>query len=86
MRLDVIGLQDDAENGQQKTEQVLSLTDLADVDTYPLKFRFRYFQDLSGLIALPEGFQPERVVVTVVQQGNRANDLQQTFEWSVKQD
>ncbi|MEE8244604.1 MAG: DUF6776 family protein, partial [Pseudomonadales bacterium] len=86
VRLDVIGLQDDAENGQQKSEQVLSLTDLADVDTYPLKFRFRYFQDLSGLMALPEGFQPERVVVTVVQQGNRANDLQQTFEWSVKQD
>jgi hypothetical protein len=37
-------------------------------------------------MTLPEGFQPERVVVTVVQQGNRANDLQQTFEWSVKQD
>jgi hypothetical protein len=86
VRLDVIGLQDDGENGQQKSEQVLSLTDLADVGTYPLKFRFRYFQDLSGLMTLPEGFQPERVVVTVVQQGNRANDLQQTFEWSVKQD
>ena len=33
-----------------------------------------------------EKFQPERVVVTVVQQGNRGNDLQQSFEWSVQQD
>ena len=83
VRLDVIGRQDDR---LEKGEQVLSLTDLADIDTYPLKFRFRYFQDLSGLLALPVGFQPERVVVTVVQQGNRSNDLQQSFEWSVQQD
>ncbi len=82
VRLDVIGQDDRLEIG----EQVLSLTDLTDIDTYPLKFRFRYFQDLSGLLALPVGFQPERVVVTVVQQGNRGNDLQQSFEWSVQQD
>ncbi len=83
VRLDVIGRQDDR---LEKGEQVLSLTDLSDIDTYPLKFRFRYFQDLSGLLALPVGFQPERAVVTVVQQGNRGNDLQQSFEWSVQQD
>ena len=67
-------------------KQVLSLTDLAEIETYPLKFRFRYFQDLSGPMAMPLGFQPEKVVVTVVQQGRRGNDLQQTFEWSVRQD
>ncbi|MCZ6656335.1 MAG: hypothetical protein O7C67_03495 [Gammaproteobacteria bacterium] len=90
VRIDVIGRQDDRlEKGEHRLEigeRVLSLTDLTDIDTYPLKFRFRYFQDLSGLLALPVGFQPERVVVTVVQQGNRGNDLQQSFEWSVQQD
>ena len=86
VRLDVIGQQDDGETGEPMGKQVLSLTDLTEIETYPLKFRFRYFQDLSGPMAMPLGFQPEKVVVTVVQQGKRGNDLQQTFEWSVQQD
>lgn len=63
-------------------QQVLSLTEIAGSDTYPLKFRFRYFQDLSGIINLPEGFQPELVELTVRRRGASATDLTKTFVWT----
>ena len=81
VRMEVRGTQRDAAG--EATQQVLSLTELANVDPYPLKYRFRYFQDLSGELALPPGFLPEAVVVTVDRRGNRAANLQRTFDWSV---
>lgn len=63
-------------------EQVLSLTEIAAADTYPLTFRFRYFQDLSGIINLPEGFEPESVEVTARRRGANATDLTKTFVWT----
>ncbi len=62
-------------------EQVLSLTEIADLDSYPLKFRFRYFQDLSGVITLPLEFQPISIVVTAQRRGTNAGDLERTFTW-----
>lgn len=64
-----------AENG----EAVLSLTELTALNTYPLKFRFRYFQDLTGQLTLPAGYVPDRVLVTANQSGKEA--LQVTFGW-----
>jgi hypothetical protein len=63
-------------------QQVLSLTEIASADTYPLTFRFRYFQDLSGIITLPEGFKPESVEVTARRRGASATDLTKTFVWT----
>ena len=62
-------------------QQVLSLTEIADSDTYPLKFRFRYFQDLSGMITLPEGFEPESVEITAQRRGASATNLAKSFAW-----
>ena len=75
VRIDVIGHTHDSPDA----EAVLSLTDLSDMKTYPLKFRFRYFQDFAGRLALPEGFSPERVLVTANQNGK--DPLQVTFPW-----
>jgi hypothetical protein len=66
-------------------QQVLSLTEIADDDTYPLKFRFRYFQDLSGVITLPEGFEPESVEVTARRRGASTKDLTKSFVWNQAQ-
>lgn len=60
--------------------QVLPLTDLAEVQRYPLRYRFRYFQDLKGELRLPNGFQPLEVQVSVT--GRDAKKLQQTFAWA----
>lgn len=79
VRMEVRGRQQSAQSGD--AEQVLSLTELADAEPYPLKYRFRYFQDLSGVIALPPGFLPEAVVVTVNRRGARQDNLQRSFAW-----
>lgn len=67
---------------RSKDQQVLLLTEIADADTYPLKFRFRYFQDLSGTITLPEGFEPESVEITARRRGASANNLARSFVWN----
>jgi hypothetical protein len=72
------------EGSPQYEELVLSLTEIADIEPYPLKFRFRYFQDLSGMLTIPTGFLPEAVVVTAVRRGSRSDNLQRAFEWVVR--
>jgi hypothetical protein len=74
VHMDVVGERDNA-------QAVLSLTELSDMDTYPLAFRFRYFQDMAGIIKLPEGFTPERVLVTATLRGG--DPMQTSFEWRV---
>lgn len=60
--------------------QVLPLTELASLPQYPLKFRFRYFQDLRGELRIPDGFSPDQVAVTVERSG--AKPLKRTFDWA----
>ena len=47
-----------------------------------LKFRFRYFQELAGTIRLPDGFEPEKVILNVVPEGKgKPPSVKQTFDW-----
>jgi hypothetical protein len=80
VRMDVIGyhLPKD-QHADAHEESVLSLTELSDLSAYPLKFRFRYFQDLAGRLTLPPGFTPQRVRVTASQNGKEP--LQVMFPW-----
>ncbi|MEE8079311.1 MAG: DUF6776 family protein [Pseudomonadales bacterium] len=63
-------------------EQVLSLTEIADPGSYPLKFRFRYLQDLSGVLTLPLEFEPESVVIAAKRRGASTGNLERTFAWT----
>jgi hypothetical protein len=81
--LDVHGRMTGADSSTAVGERVLPLTDIGMEGTYPLKFRFRYFQDLTGVITLPVGFEPERIVVTAGKRGASAEPLRRTFEWTV---
>jgi len=65
------------------TERVLPLTEIAEEGTYPLKFRFRYFQDLTGVIRLPAGFTPEQIVITAGRRGASTEAANRTFDWTV---
>jgi len=47
-------------------------------------FSFRYFQNLEADLVLPEGFAPERVIVTLRPKGARAKPLEKTFDWAVR--
>ena len=62
-------------------QRVLQLTEIGEDDSYPLKFRFRYFQDLTGVINLPRGFEPERIVIKAGKRNAQA--LSRTFDWTV---
>lgn len=77
-------------HGTRATEQgegaqeVLPLTELAELESYPLRFRFRYFQNLSGTVTLPEGFRPQAVLITVTPKGRSADAAQRSFDWIVQ--
>lgn len=45
-------------------------------------FRFKYFQQLEGYLALPEAFQPIRLVITLETGGSR-NPVQRSYDWSL---
>lgn len=44
----------------------------------PRKFSFRYFQQLSGNVILPDGFEPQQVRVRLQRKGG---DVEQTIPW-----
>jgi len=69
--------------GQSKgEEQVLSLTDFGLEAAYPLSFRFRYFQDFTGVMTMPPAFIPEEVLVTAESSGKKGKRLQRRFSWN----
>jgi hypothetical protein len=47
-------------------------------------FSFRYFQNLEADLVLPEGFAPQRVIVTLRPKGNRAKPLEKTYDWAIR--
>jgi hypothetical protein len=63
------------------SERLLSFADLDEDGSYPLKFKFRYFQNLTGRIRLPDGFRPDEVLVTVTPAGRGAESLERRFAW-----
>lgn len=66
--------------GGKRVDRVLSFKELAELEAYPVPFRFRYFQGISGELSLPVDFEPARVLVRVSQQGRRQT-LRTEFDW-----
>lgn len=55
---------------------------VADGDEYGMDYEFRYFQGLECELVLPVGFEPGRLQVEVVPAEQRAEHVNQTFEWA----
>jgi hypothetical protein len=73
--------------GTSANEQVvLPLTEMTQVESYPLAFKFRYFQDFTGTLVVPEGLKPEQVVVTAATSGKDGKRVQKTFSWTLEED
>jgi Family of unknown function (DUF6776) len=69
-------------NGHETRE--LKLSDVTHPAIDHLDFRFRYFQHLTGIIRLPEGFKAREVVLSVRATGKDAVEpVEQSFEWPV---
>ncbi|MEY8262607.1 MAG: hypothetical protein RPR98_00260, partial [Bermanella sp.] len=69
--------------GKQKVFGLRDLTD--DVQDYGIKFKFRYFQEISGEMVLPEGFIPESIEVVLQSKGSKAGRVTQTTPWPGKE-
>jgi len=73
-RIDVEGTLDDR-------PVTLYWSQLGDGDAPEPAFRFKYFQQLEGYLALPENFLPIRLVVTLESKDQRS-PVQRSYEWN----
>ena len=73
--VNVIGLRDEE-------KEVIALRDLSqDIEDLGVKFRFRYFQDVEGVLALPDGFEPIEIQVVAQAEGRKSSQAERTFDW-----
>ncbi|MBW4935602.1 DUF6776 family protein [Marinobacter sp. F4206] len=73
--VNVIGLRDEE-------KEVIALRDLSqDIEDLGVKFRFRYFQDVEGLLVLPDGFEPLEIQVVAQAEGRKSSQAERTFDW-----
>ncbi len=67
---------------QQGKEVKFPLDDLHLSKVGSGKYRFRYFQEFQGIIALPEGFEPREAVVKLTPSGKTPKVVEERFEWN----
>jgi cell division protein FtsB len=80
VELQIEGIQ----NGKSLTLGLDELGVVADQRKSLVGFSFRYFQNLEADLVLPEGFAPERVIVTLRPKGPRAKPQEKIFDWDVR--
>lgn len=72
--------------GRQGADQViLPLREVSEnVDELDIRLRFKFFQSIEGELALPEGFEPERIQIAAVAAEPVAKSIDQDFSWVVE--
>ena len=74
--INVVGMQDDA-------KLILPLRDVSeDQSALGIKFKFKYFQDITGELILPEGFVAESIQVVAQADGTQASTLERSYMWN----
>ncbi|MAE34939.1 MAG: hypothetical protein CMH97_06760 [Oceanospirillaceae bacterium] len=74
--VNVIGLR----SGEQ---EVIALRDLDDnISELGIPFRFRYFQELKGILNLPDGFTPQQLQVVMQSRGQNSQRVEETRNWN----
>lgn len=69
--------------GQQEGKDVVIPVKLSG-NISDIKFRFRYFQELTGRFVLPETFIPGQVQILLIPAGNRAKRVEHTVDWPIQ--
>jgi hypothetical protein len=72
--------------GQQEGQEVsIPLRSLSDsIEDLDIKLQFRYFQNIEGELSLPAGFEPQKVQILAVAEGDNAKTVQKSFGWLVQ--
>ena len=71
--------------GRRGDEQMIfALRDISDEqDQLDIRLGFKYFQTIEGELALPAGFEPERIQITAVATEPVGKSIDQYFSWMV---
>jgi hypothetical protein len=69
------------EGTKQGVKQVLALSAIAEDVKNPMKFGFKYFQNFTGKLKLPEGFKAESMRVKVNPKSKTLDSLDEKFPW-----
>ena len=71
--------------GRWKDQQViLPLRDLSEAENeLDIRLRFKYFQNIEGELVLPEGFQPDRILIAAVATEPVSKRINEDFGWIV---
>jgi cell division protein FtsB len=72
--VNLIGLEDDK-------KKIIPLRDISKEEELGLKFKFKYFQEFSGELVVPDGLVPENIQVVAQSKGKKASRIEQSFEW-----
>src|SRR3546814_131384 len=62
-------------------ERKLALNDIAPDVAGNLLFSLKYFEEFSGQFQLPDGFKPQRVVISLIPSSDGAPQTEEGFEW-----
>lgn len=71
--------------GRRGDEQMIfALRDISDEqDQLDIRLRFKYFQTIEGELALPTGFEPERIQIAAVATEPVGKSIDQYYSWMV---
>ncbi len=65
--------------------KILKLKEVTAKKTKDLNYRFKYFQNVDGVVEFPEGFSLLRVNVQILPRGKQRDMIEKTIEWSIEE-
>lgn len=71
------------EGVQEGEAKALGLAAVTEDKTESLKMRFKYFQKVSGVLQLPEGFIANSITIDIKPDGKKLSPLTQRYKWSL---
>lgn len=69
-------------NGESK---ILDLKEITAKKVRSLNYRFKYFQNVEGVVEFPEGFSLLRVKVQILPRGRQRDMIEKTIEWTFEE-
>ncbi len=72
--------------GLRNSQEIsIPLSDLSDTENAEdIRLQFRYFQNIEGELVLPDNFEPTKVQILAVAEGDNAKTVQKSFGWLVE--
>ncbi|MFP5357952.1 MAG: DUF6776 family protein [Gammaproteobacteria bacterium] len=62
--------------------KTLSFSEMTSRGAANLVFSFKYFEEFSGELTLPDGFRPQRIRIRLVPQASGAPPVEDQFDWT----